>query len=212
MTIPTERYRNQKEKWPSSGKHLLACFDDETILVYQAYSPSIGLFAARNGYFGGDFSYNRMSWIKPNFLWMMYRSNWGQSSGQEIILAIRLRRTFFDSILEKAVPSTFNPEQFSSQDEWKSAVSQSEVRLQWDPDHLPNGAKDERRAIQLGLRGSTLEDYGKEEIVEIMDMSEFVVAQRENAIGERIEELITPLERPYLPSKRISSRIGIESI
>ena len=168
MTIPTERYLDQREKWPSFGKHILACFDDETILVYQAYSPKIGLFAARNGYFGGDFSYNRMSWIKPNFLWMMYRSNWGQSSGQEVVLAVRLRRTFFDSILEKAVPSSFTRKLFTSQDEWKSAVSQSEVRLQWDPDHLPNGSKDERRAIQLGLRGATLEAYGKDEIVEIV--------------------------------------------
>jgi len=212
MTIPTERYLDQREKWPSFGKHILACFDDETILVYQAYSPKIGLFAARNGYFGGDFSYNRMSWIKPNFLWMMYRSNWGQSSGQEVVLAVRLRRTFFDSILEKAVPSSFTRKLFTSQDEWKSAVSQSEVRLQWDPDHLPNGSKDERRAIQLGLRGATLEAYGKDEIVEIVDMSEFVLAQRNHLISERIEELITPLERPYFPSERIASHIGIESL
>lgn len=100
MTTPTERYLDQKKRWPSSGKHILASFDEETIVVYQAYSPTIGLFAVRNGCFGGEFSYTRVSWIKPNFLWMMYRSDWGRSSGQEVVLAVRLRRTFFDSLLE----------------------------------------------------------------------------------------------------------------
>jgi hypothetical protein len=211
MTIPTERYLDQKKRWPSSGRHILACFDAETILVYQAYSPSIGLFAARNGYFGSEFSYNRMSWIKPNFLWMMYRSNWGQSSGQEVVLAVRLRRTFFDSILEQAVPSSFDSTLFSTQEAWKTSVAQSDVRLQWDPDHLPNGDKEERRAIQIGLRGSTLEYYGKREIVEIVDMSEFVASQRVNAIGDRVDELITPLECPYLPNECIAARIGLHS-
>jgi hypothetical protein len=117
-TIPTERYLDQKQRWPSAGRHILASFDDETILVYQAYSPAIGRFAAQHGYFGGEFSYSRMSWIKPNFLWMMYRSDWGQSSGQEVVLAIRLRRTFFDSILEQAVPSSFTSELFATQEAW----------------------------------------------------------------------------------------------
>lgn len=209
-TIPTESYFDQKKRWPSSGRHILACFDEETIVVYQAYSPAIGLFAARNGYFGGEFSYSRMSWIKPNFLWMMYRSDWGQSSGQEVVLAIRLRRRFFDSILEQAVPSSFTSELFATQDAWKSAVAQSDVRLQWDPDHLPNGGKEERRAIQLGLRGATLESYGKREIVEIVDMSEFVAAQRANAVRERIDNLTTPFERPYRPNERIAGIIGLE--
>ncbi len=30
----------------------------------------------------------------------------------------------------------------------------SDVRLQWDPDHKPDGSKETRRAIQLGLRNS----------------------------------------------------------
>ena len=84
--------------WPQTGQHILAQFDDESILVYQAYRASIGQFAVENGRFGGDFKYSRMSWIKPNFLWMMYRSQWGQAEGQEVVLAIRLKRCFFDSL------------------------------------------------------------------------------------------------------------------
>ena len=33
-----------------------------------------------------------MTWIKPSFLWMMERSNWGRKSGQECVLAVRITR------------------------------------------------------------------------------------------------------------------------
>ena len=79
--LATAPYVEQMKRWPKAGRHILAQFDDDTIIVYQAYRPEIGKFAVENGYFGGEFKYSRMSWIKPNFLWMMYRSQWGQSEG-----------------------------------------------------------------------------------------------------------------------------------
>ncbi len=85
MSLITEPYLTQNTRWPRSGRHILAQYDDDSVLVYQAYRPSIGHFAARYGYFGGEFSFTRMSWIKPNFLWMMYRSGWGTKEGQEIM-------------------------------------------------------------------------------------------------------------------------------
>jgi hypothetical protein len=69
----TTTYSEQILRLPESGRHIIAQFDDEGVIVYQAYRPTIGNFAANHGYFGGEFSLNRMSWIKPNFLWMMYR-------------------------------------------------------------------------------------------------------------------------------------------
>jgi hypothetical protein len=53
VSLPTVSYREQIKTWPQSGKHILAHYDAETIVVYQAYSPAIGKFAARRGYFGG---------------------------------------------------------------------------------------------------------------------------------------------------------------
>src|SRR6185369_16959702 len=103
MNLHTEQYFRQLRRWPATGRHILAQFDAGTVVVYQAYRPAIGLFAAQQQRFGGEFSLNRMSWIKPNFLWMMYRSGWGTKQGQEVTLAVRLRRTGFDQILERAV-------------------------------------------------------------------------------------------------------------
>ena len=50
-----------------------------------------------------------MSWIKPNFLWMMFRCGWATKVNQERVLAIHLRRPFFESLLAEAIPSTHSP-------------------------------------------------------------------------------------------------------
>ena len=198
--LVTEPYVEQAKVWPKEGRHILAQFDDSTIVVYQAYRPAIGRYAAEHGKFGGDFSFSRMSWVKPNFLWMMYRSGWGVKVDQEITLALRVRREFFDSILAAAVPSTWDRERFASEDDWSKAVSRSSVRLQWDPDHHPSGAKLERRAVQLGLRGEVLELFGQRELVEVIDLSEFVTEQRSLLLTNGVSALVTPRERVYCPA------------
>ncbi len=199
MKIPTESYLVQKQRWPQNGRHILAHFDADTIVVYQAYRPAIGLYAARHGHFGGEFSLDRMSWIKPNFLWMMYRSGWGTKEGQEITLAVHLQRRAFDEILAAAVPSSFDPERYPDRNAWSQAVSASHVRLQWDPDHDPFGVPQQRRALQLGLRGETLRRYAREWIVEIEDLSDFV-ARQAAILKSNPARLETPQEEVYPPN------------
>jgi hypothetical protein len=74
------------------------------------------------------------------------------------------------------------------------------VRLQWDPDHHPSGAKLERRAVQLGLRGAVLEAFGRRELVEVIDLSEFVAEQRSLLSSGGVTALHTPRERAYRPA------------
>ena len=130
MTLALEPYASQLARWPATGKHILAQFDAESIVVYQAYPEEIGRFAAAQGRLGGPaFSFERMSWIKPNFLWMMYRSGWGTKPAQEVILAIRIARIGFDHILELAVPSSFGAGAYATHDDWQVVVMVSVVRL-----------------------------------------------------------------------------------
>jgi hypothetical protein len=210
VNLRVEPYASQSVRWPKSGRHLLAQYDQETIIVYQAYRPEIGLYAAKHGRFGDGFSLTRMSWIKPNFLWMMFRSGWGTKAGQEVVLAIRLRRSGFDEILAQAVHSTFDPVVYRSNELWKTALSTSPVRLQWDPDHHPSGAKQERRAIQLGLEGAALRKYVEEWIVAIEDVSGFVAEQRRCLQDGGAESLSTPLEDVYpVADKEVAARLGL---
>src|SRR5262249_29621059 len=210
MKLATELYPEQAKRWPAEGRHILAHYDDHSIIVYQAYRPSIGRFTIEHGQFGGGFSFSRMSWIKPNFLWMMYRCGWGAKEGQEIILGLRLRREFFDSILAQAVPSSHDERHYSTREQWQDALATSSVRLQWDPDHDPAGAKLDRRAIQLGLRGEVLEAFGQRALLEVIDMTEFVTEQRPHAASPGFAALRTPVERVYVPTDpEVGKRLGL---
>lgn len=197
--MKTKPYLEQIHQWPASGQHIMAQYDATYIYVYQAYRPAIATYAVRHQQFGGEFSFSRMSWIKPNFLWMMFRSGWATKEGQERILAVRLYRSFFNELLHAAVASSFAASGYATQQEWRDRVEQSEVRLQWDPDHGPTGDVVERRAIQLGLRGEMLKRYAQLEVVSIEDITEFVAEQREHASGD-FSSLVIPEERPYIHS------------
>ena len=211
MNIKTTNYLQQEKQWPKAGKHIMAQYTNDYIVVYQAYRPELGHFAAKNQYFGGAYKYTRMSWIKPNFLWMMYRCGWGVKNGQEVILAIKLKRNYFDSILSNAVEATFNPKSYQSHEQWQLAVQNSNVRLQWDPDHDPHGGKLSRRAIQLGLRNEFLLPFKGEGIVEIEDISDFVSKQRSHLEAGELDALETPAESTYIPAdNRIIGHLGLE--
>ena len=210
-TLKLASYQEQHLRWPTNGRHIMAQYDDQSIIVYQAYSPAIGHFAARHHYFGGDFSYSRMSWIKPNFLWMMYRSGWGTKPNQEVTLAIRLKRAYFDALLHEAVASSYSRTEFATREEWQRAVTNSDVRLQWDPDHNPSGEREERRAMQLGLRGQVLQGFKGEAIISIEDISSLVAEQQVNAMKEKQANLMTPLETVYpVTDSSVRNRLGMD--
>lgn len=203
-------YLAQSKSWPKQGRMILAQYDEQTVVVYQAFSKQIGAYAVRHGKLGGaGFSFERMSWIKTNFMWMMYRSDWGTQPGQEAVLAIWLRREAFDAILAGAVHSSFVPEVYGDQEAWKRAVGRSEVRLQWDPDHNPRGIKLDRRAIQLGLSGETLRRYVEECTQHIEDISGYV--QEQSKYIRQPEMLITPAERVYpVADEPLARRLGLD--
>ncbi|KAI1292145.1 hypothetical protein HDE_07077 [Halotydeus destructor] len=90
------------------AKQILANYDDEGIYVYQAYNKKIADEALCLGTFGSSFKTDRMTWIKPSFGWMLYRSGYATKPDQEVILKIKLSHKGFLSILEQSVPSNFN--------------------------------------------------------------------------------------------------------
>jgi hypothetical protein len=211
MKLKIKSYTEQLKEWPEKGHHIMAQYNDEEIIVYQSYRPSKGNFAVRNQYFGGDFKYTRMTWIKPNFLWMMYRNGWGTKEGQEVVLAVHLKREAFERYLSKAVYSNFQEDLYPSLEDWKTEVKNSSVRLQWDPDHDPYGAKIERRAIQIGVRDEEIINYATKDIIKIEDISEFVRTQHQHVLNNELEKLIVPEEKPYFSNNdEVNKRLRLK--
>ncbi len=119
-------------------------------------------------------------------------------------------RTAFEEILWQAVHSHYIPELYESQASWQQAVTQSEVRLQWDPDHDPLGCSLQRRAIQLGLRGQALAKYAREWIVSIEDITDFVHEQHQYVLAGQLDRLLTPMESIYpITDLNLQKRLNI---
>ncbi|MEI8634955.1 DUF4291 family protein [Vibrio sp. PP-XX7] len=88
-------------------RQIRAVYNDQTIRVYQAYNNAIANAALEHGTFKSPpFKMERMTWIKPSFLWMMYRAGWGtKDDGQNRILAIDISREGFEWALEHSLLS-----------------------------------------------------------------------------------------------------------
>lgn len=179
-------------------QEIRAFYDDSTIRVYQAFNETIANEAVQNGTFGSSFKMNRMTWIKPSFLWMMYRCGWGTKKDQEHILAIDIKREAFDFIVSNSIISIYQKDSGISKEEWQEQVKKSEVRIQWDPERDISGNPLNYRSIQLGLRGSIVKKYVNEWIVKITDITDYVKNLREQKeLGDDIQNLL-PVEKPYI--------------
>ena len=93
----------------ASPNRIRADFDARSIVVYQAYNDAIADAALSANRFVPPFSLARMTWIKPSFLWLMHRSNWGQKANQNRILKVRITRQGWDEALSKGVLTSFEP-------------------------------------------------------------------------------------------------------
>lgn len=190
MNLKTIKYFDYEKNLPQKGNHILAQRRNDNLIVYQAFNPRITAYAVKNQRFGGaHYNYGRMSWIKPNFLWMMYRCGWAGKENQKRVLAIELAKSNFKKILQAGVHSSYQPTLYKEKLDWQADLQQSEVRIQWDPDHDPKGAKLDRRAIQLGLRGDMLQQFGNAWIVSIEDITDFVLEQGKKVKTGKLDQL-----------------------
>jgi hypothetical protein len=149
-----------------------ALFDADTITVYQAYNPDIARAAVIAQTFVSPFKRDRMTWIKPSFLWMMYRCGWATKENQENVLAIRMTRSGFEWALRHACLSHFDPTVHSSPEDWKLQLEAAPVRVQWDPEKDINLNNLPYRSIQIGLSGISVEKYLAEWIVGVEDITD----------------------------------------
>ncbi|MBV6696821.1 DUF4291 domain-containing protein [Kitasatospora aureofaciens] len=143
----------------------------DTITVYQAYPPQIGLPAARDGRFPEAWKRDRMTWIKPSFLWMMYRCGWAAKEGQETVLAVEISREGFEWALRHACLSHHAPGLHPDRASWQRALKRAPARVQWDPERDLHLQPLPHRSLQLGLTGEAAHRYADEWIVAVTDVT-----------------------------------------
>lgn len=179
MNLKTIQHHRYEKGLPQEGNFILGQKNGANIFVYQAFNDSIADYAIKNQKFGGlDYSFDRMTWIKPNFLWMMYRSDWAEKdSNQSRILAIEMTFEGFEELLNNGVLTSYD-KSYGDESTWRDNLSNSDVRIQWDPDHNVKGEKLKRRAVQIGIKNEALQKFNNEYIKSIQDITAFVKEQK----------------------------------
>ena len=192
-------------------KEIRAMYTEDTIRIYQAYGDAIADSALKEKKFiSPPFKIDRMTWIKPSFLWMMYRAGWGKKDeNQKRILAIDISREGFEWALEHSLLS--NHASKYTKEEWLKLKESTPVRIQWDPERdlflepLPY------RSIQIGLSNEAVSLYINQWIQNITEVtnlaSQIDVLIQKNKIEEA--KMLLPKEMPYIPSKTNRERIEL---
>ena len=190
-------------------RQIRAVYDDDTIRVYQAYGSAIADSLHANGRFvDPPFKLTRMTWIKPSFLWMMYRCGWSyKDDGQRRVFAFDISRDGFEWALAHSCSS--HPEGLTKA-EARTLMDANPVRVQWDPERDVHFAPLPHRSIQVGLTRDAIRKYTSEWIVsfeEITDIAQQAHAHLQAGEMQELERLL-PEEVPYPLPPELATRIG----
>lgn len=201
-------------------RQIRALFDDETITVYQAYSAEIAIPAVEQQKLNASpaFSLTRMTWIKPSWAWMLYRSGYSYKDARQThILALKLTHASFKNLLRRAVLS-----HSSGLDSCKNAKNEgrakpASVRVQWDPERTVRLERLDYRSIQIGVPGALVPDL-VEGIVEIEDVTG-KARELKRTLDEDVEEKagvldlvekgLVPVEKEFTVDKELRQILGM---
>ncbi len=140
-----------------------------------------------------------LTWIKPSFLWMMYRCGWGEKAGQEVVLAVEISREGFEWALRNACLSHFKAGVHADRAEWRRQLKEAPARVQWDPERDLHARPLGHRSLQLGLAGAAARKYADEWTVGITDVTPLAreVHGRVRAGELEAARALLPAETPY---------------
>ena len=172
-------------------------WDETGVYFYQAYNDEIADWAVEHQQLGGpNFNPTRMTWIKPSFAWVLYRSGYARKHNQTRILKVKLSHESVAELLSAC--------------QCRTGGGGSKGRVQWDPerDLMSGDGKVPRellrsRAIQIGLKASLSEFYVRSimAIEDVTDMAHRIQMAHRCADRLAMEQLVSdlPVERPYVP-------------
>ena len=176
-----------------------ALYDRDTITVYQAYNQQIAQLAVQQQKFVSPFSFHRMTWIKPSFLWLMERSHWATKSNQNHILAIRIKRDFWEYLLQQSIHTDPTLSAHKNGEHWFESFENAKVHIQWDPERNLKGTKLEQRSIQIGISRFLIQAFNNTAIHSIQDITPLVtkMAQFRRLGKYKHAEKLLPKQRIY---------------
>lgn len=195
----------------AATREIRADYDADSIVVYQAYGDAIADPAVREQRFVAPFSFSRMTWIKPSFLWLMHRSNWGAKKGQSRTLRVRIKRAGWDEALALGVLTSPDGPVFTNARKWQRDFDRAHVHVQWDTERSLRGAALNHLSIQVGLSRHVIGKFVEDWIVRIEDLTPTVAKMRQLLRKGRASaaKKLLPAERVYPVDGPASARLWL---
>ncbi|MFI2203194.1 DUF4291 domain-containing protein [Streptomyces sp. NPDC020192] len=140
-----------------------------------------------------------LTWIKPSFLWLMYRCGWGAKEGQETVLAVEITRDGFEWALRHACLSSYAREIHPDRATWQRQLKRAPTRVQWDPERDLHLQPLPYRSLQLGLSGEGAQRYADQWTVAIRDVTPLAHEIQALVNGGDMDSAarLLPQEHPY---------------
>lgn len=206
-------------------RQIRASYDDKTITVYQAYKASIAdaAIAKQKLDASPDLKFQRMTWIKPSWSWMLYRAGYSyKDPGQERILALKMKHEDFIGLLKNAdvnlvhsAVATGDRARVQTK-ERRTEDEPAKVKVQWDPERTVRLDKLPYRSIQIGIPGALSQKWVEDWIVSIEDVTvkarelKKLLDEQPDIADEKLVELgLVPQEREYVVPEEVLKILGM---
>ncbi|KAK4663518.1 hypothetical protein QC763_609090 [Podospora pseudopauciseta] len=202
---------------PTPYKQIRALHTPRTITLYQAYNHPIASAAvsAQSLTASPLFKTTRMTWIKPSWAWMLYRSGYSfKDANQSRILALTMSHEDFLWLLSQGVVSHRSPEEKGDQGGKKLGG----VRIQWDPERDVKMERLGYRSIQIGIPGGEVCERWVGMVKKIEDVTDKarelkrVIDERpEVTVGVLKEMGLVPEEKVFeIEDEEVRKRLGMD--
>lgn len=190
---------------PASGRVLLATFDDDTVLTWQAHHADVAAEMISRGRPGGtSWRTDRVTRMRTSLPSLLARCDWGRRPGRERILGLRMTRAGFDAMLRQAVHGEFEPEVYATRGAWQLATRYAAVTLTWHPDRDAGGHELARQTVRIGVRDDALRRLTTEWVTGFEDFTPWV----EQARVAPSVALAVPVLRPYPLPPELAARLA----
>lgn len=192
-------------------RQVRAVYKPETLIVYQAVPVPVALAAARAGKFVPPYKRDDIMWIRPSFLWMMYRCQWATAVGQERVLEVEMTREGFEWALTHSCLAQYDHAYYGDRETWAAALRSSQVRVQWEPERSLQLTPLPQRSLQVGIGVEVIDRYVNEWTVDVNDITHQVrrIAEHVRRGDDHRAGSMLPDERPYPLPRALAKSLHI---
>jgi hypothetical protein len=173
------------------ARALIASFDAESVVAYQAFPEALGAeIVARRG-LGGGWRFDRHTRLQTSWRFVADRYAFGDRLHRSRILAIHVSRAGFDALVTAALTAEWDPALYKTSGAWRLATRFAPVLVEWI-DETP----------RFVVHGPLVRQLATEWVVDLRDVSAEFRALRDG-------EARAPQEADYPVPPDVAARIGL---